>query len=50
MAERTRAHGPDRIGAYMTSRGKPNENYYAAQKASYREPGMERYSARRGPR
>jgi molybdopterin-dependent oxidoreductase alpha subunit len=24
---------PDRLGFYMTSRGQPNENYYAAQKA-----------------
>jgi molybdopterin-dependent oxidoreductase alpha subunit len=24
---------PDRVGFYMTSRGQPNENYYAAQKA-----------------
>jgi molybdopterin-dependent oxidoreductase alpha subunit len=27
------ASSPDRIGAYMTSRGEPNENYYAVQKA-----------------
>jgi anaerobic selenocysteine-containing dehydrogenase len=24
---------PDRLGFYMTSRGQPNENYYAAQKS-----------------
>lgn len=28
-----REAGPDRFGAYITSRGMPNENYYAAQKA-----------------
>jgi molybdopterin-dependent oxidoreductase alpha subunit len=33
VADRIRATSPDRIGAYLTSRGVPNENYYAAQKA-----------------
>ncbi|MQA88185.1 MAG: FdhF/YdeP family oxidoreductase [Streptosporangiales bacterium] len=33
VAERIRRSGPDRAGFYMTSRGEPNENYYAAQKA-----------------
>lgn len=33
VAERIRAAGPDRFGVYLTSRGEPNENYYAAQKA-----------------
>src|SRR4051794_13032685 len=33
VAERIRAAGPDRIGFYLTSRGIPNESYYAAQKA-----------------
>ena len=33
IAERIRASAPDRLGFYMTSRGEPNENYYAAQKA-----------------
>jgi molybdopterin-dependent oxidoreductase alpha subunit len=32
-AERIRACSADRIGFYLTSRGTPNENYYAAQKA-----------------
>ncbi|MFI6595675.1 FdhF/YdeP family oxidoreductase [Nonomuraea sp. NPDC050536] len=32
-AERLRQAGPDRFGMYMTSRGEPNENYFAAQKA-----------------
>ncbi len=32
-AERIRAAGPDRLGAYLTSRGTANETYYAAQKA-----------------
>jgi len=32
-AERVRATDPGRLGAYLTSRGTPNENYYAAQKA-----------------
>ena len=32
-AERIRAGSPDRLGVYLTSRGTPNENYYAAQKA-----------------
>lgn len=33
VAERLRAGGADRAGFYLTSRGQPNENYYAAQKA-----------------
>jgi molybdopterin-dependent oxidoreductase alpha subunit len=33
VAERIRASPPGRLGFYMTSRGQPNENYYAAQKA-----------------
>ena len=33
IAERIRATTPDRLGFYLTSRGQPNENYYAAQKA-----------------
>ena len=33
-AERIRAAGPDRAGFYLTSRGMPNESYYAAQKAA----------------
>ena len=33
IAERIRSTSPDRLGFYMTSRGEPNENYYAAQKA-----------------
>ncbi len=33
-AERVRAAAPDRLGLYLTSRGMPNENYYAAQKAA----------------
>ncbi len=32
-ASRIRATSPDRIGFYLTSRGMPNEAYYAAQKA-----------------
>ena len=32
-AERICATTPGRIGFYLTSRGQPNENYYAAQKA-----------------
>jgi molybdopterin-dependent oxidoreductase alpha subunit len=34
VAERIRASSPDRLGFYLTSRGQPNENYYAAQKAA----------------
>ena len=34
IAERIRATSPDRIAFYMTSRGQPNENYFAAQKAA----------------
>ncbi|MFG1956646.1 FdhF/YdeP family oxidoreductase [Nonomuraea sp. NPDC049028] len=32
-ADRLRQAGPDKFGLYMTSRGEPNENYFAAQKA-----------------
>jgi molybdopterin-dependent oxidoreductase alpha subunit len=32
-AGRLRQAGPERFGAYLTSRGTPNENYFAAQKA-----------------
>jgi molybdopterin-dependent oxidoreductase alpha subunit len=34
VAERVREAGPDRVGFYLTSRGMPNESYYAAQKAA----------------
>ncbi len=33
IASRIRASSPDRTGYYLTSRGQPNENYFAAQKA-----------------
>ncbi len=33
VASRIRSAGPERIGFYLTSRGMPNEAYYAAQKA-----------------
>lgn len=33
IAGRMRDTAPSRMGFYMTSRGQPNENYYAAQKA-----------------
>jgi molybdopterin-dependent oxidoreductase alpha subunit len=33
VAERIRGTSPARLGFYLTSRGVPNENYYAAQKA-----------------
>jgi molybdopterin-dependent oxidoreductase alpha subunit len=33
VAQRIRATSPDRLGFYLTSRGMPNEAYYAAQKA-----------------
>jgi molybdopterin-dependent oxidoreductase alpha subunit len=33
VAEHIRGTSPDRLGFYLTSRGQPNENYYAAQKA-----------------
>ncbi len=33
IATRIRDAGPDRLGFYLTSRGMPNEAYYAAQKA-----------------
>jgi molybdopterin-dependent oxidoreductase alpha subunit len=32
-AKRLAAAAPDRFGCYLTSRGTPNENYFAAQKA-----------------
>jgi len=32
-ADALREAAPDRFGVYMTSRGEPNENYFAAQKA-----------------
>ncbi len=32
-AQRLAAAAPDRFGAYLTSRGMPNENYFAVQKA-----------------
>ena len=34
IAERIRGTSPGRLGFYLTSRGMPNENYYAAQKAT----------------
>ena len=33
LSARIRASSPDRLGFYLTSRGQPNETYYAAQKA-----------------
>jgi molybdopterin-dependent oxidoreductase alpha subunit len=33
VAERIRASSPEKLGVYLTSRGMPNENYFAAQKA-----------------
>jgi predicted molibdopterin-dependent oxidoreductase YjgC len=33
VADRVKKTSPDRLGVYMTSRGEPNENYFAAQKA-----------------
>jgi molybdopterin-dependent oxidoreductase alpha subunit len=33
IAAQISATSPDRLGFYMTSRGQPNENYYAVQKA-----------------
>ena len=33
VADRIRSSSPGRLGFYLTSRGQPNENYYAAQKA-----------------
>lgn len=33
VADRIKATHPDRLGFYLTSRGTPNETYYAAQKA-----------------
>jgi molybdopterin-dependent oxidoreductase alpha subunit len=33
IAGRIRRSSPARLGVYLTSRGQPNENYYAAQKA-----------------
>lgn len=34
VAARLRSAAPGRVAFYMTSRGQPNENYYAAQKAA----------------
>jgi anaerobic selenocysteine-containing dehydrogenase len=34
VSRRLRARAPERLNVYMTSRGEPNENYYAAQKAA----------------
>ena len=34
VADRIWGAGPDRAGFYLTSRGMPNESYYAAQKAA----------------
>ena len=34
VADRISASEPKRLGFYLTSRGQPNENYYAAQKAA----------------
>jgi len=34
VGERIRATRPSRLAFYMTSRGQPNENYFAAQKAA----------------
>ena len=34
VAARLRSAPPERVAFYMTSRGQPNENYYAAQKAA----------------
>ena len=34
VSRRLRACAPERLAVYMTSRGEPNENYYAAQKAA----------------
>jgi anaerobic selenocysteine-containing dehydrogenase len=33
IAKRIRASTPERLGVYLTSRGTPNETYFAAQKA-----------------
>ncbi len=33
IAARVRASSPERLGVYLTSRGTPNETYFAAQKA-----------------
>ena len=33
ISSRIRATSPDRLGFYLTSRGQPNETYFAAQKA-----------------
>ena len=33
VADRISASDPQRLGFYLTSRGEPNENYFAAQKA-----------------
>ena len=34
IADKIKATTPDRLGFYLTSRGEPNENYFAAQKAA----------------
>jgi molybdopterin-dependent oxidoreductase alpha subunit len=34
VSRRLRACAPERLAVYMTSRGQPNENYYAVQKAT----------------
>lgn len=34
VAKRIRSTTPERVAIYMTSRGEPNENYYAIQKAA----------------
>ncbi|HTV12288.1 MAG TPA: FdhF/YdeP family oxidoreductase [Acidimicrobiales bacterium] len=34
VASKLAAVSPERVAVYMTSRGEPNENYYAAQKAA----------------
>ena len=34
VSKRLRACPPERLAVYMTSRGQPNENYYAVQKAT----------------
>ena len=34
ISRRIRATPPERLAVYMTSRGQPNENYYAVQKAA----------------
>jgi molybdopterin-dependent oxidoreductase alpha subunit len=43
IASRISASSPDRLGFYLTSRGMPNEGYYAAQKAvrALRSPNID---------